>query len=609
MTHARVDWSEERTSDRLSDSEADSLIVKIVNRTREHPSVRRGAGVRATIALKEVARGFAAVSGVLNRCAIEKAALVTLPHRISVTPGSEKSTEDVVAAIIKEELYGQRSSKKLSLEKLRMVELSEEEVEKVLQGLLETEMNLHSEEAGWSPRDMEFALMSMRNPKVQEFFARRPEHRSQDDLELFGELVEDLEDAGLLRLTETYRYVFTERAIEELSEELRKKLERAEITREEHERASLKLNQMLDAGKKQLEVPEETVPEIVAEIMDVQDKLATPIAVDNMYVHYIVKSNKGEEVDSDRTDYRKLQVLIHNLFRKDLIEAAGAPRGFTLTGHAFTLLLDDMIKKIDRKGWNKTALIKSRADSTRVDIRRYRRSDTFRDISVQQTFKQIVKQRKMLKDVNRSDLKSFVRRPSSRVNIALCIDVSHSMGEQSKMRFAKIAAATLARKALEEGDRVGIVTFSNYGRIAMHLTDQANAIANSVFTLKASQYTNIGDAIRCARELLLRERDLNQKHIILLTDGEPTAASKGAVRNLNMNERKIIGEEYAIHEAKRTVPKGIKISVLFIASGEEMGRKFARKLTAIGGGFLCKVIAAEDLPISVLKVWEYAKSL
>lgn len=609
MTHAHVDWSEEKTCDRLSDAEADSLIVKIVNRTREHPSVRRGAGVRATIALKEVARGFAAISGVLNLCAIEKAALITLPHRIAMTPGSKESSGDVVADIVREELYGQRFSKKLSLEKSRMVELSEEELDKVLQGLLETEMNRYNEEAGWSPRDMEFALMSMRNPKVQEFFARSSEHGSQDDLELFGELCEDLEDIGLLKLTETYRYVFTERAIEELSEDFRKKFERAEITREEHEKARLKLKQMLDAGKRRLEVPEETIPEIVAEIMDVQDKFATPITIDDMYVHYIVKSNKGEEVDSDKTDYRKLQVLIHNLFRKDLIKVAVARRSFTLTSHAFVLLLDDMIRKIFRKGWSKTTFIKSRADSTRVDIRRYKRGDMFRDISVQRTFRQIVKQRKTLKNVKRSDFKSFVRRPNSRLNVALCIDVSHSMGEQSKIRFAKIAAATLARRAIEEGDRVGIITFSNYGKITMHLTDKANAVANSVFTLKASQYTNIGDAIRCARELLLRERDLNQKHIILLTDGEPTAASKGAVRNLNMNERKIIGEEYAIHEAKIAVSKGIKISVLFIASGEEMGMKLARRLTAIGGGFLYKVIAAEDLPISVLKIWEYAKSL
>lgn len=233
----------------------------------------------------------------------------------------------------------------------------------------------------------------------------------------------------------------------------------------------------------------------------------------------------------------------------------------------------------------------------------------FRDISVRQTFRHLVKQQRKLKDVRKNDFRTFVRQNKSRMNLALCIDVSGSMGKQSKISFAKLAAAAMTRAAIEEGDKVGIVAFNNYGKIIMPLAERMDSIINSLMTLKACHNTNIGDGIKRARELLLHTRDGNQKYIILFTDGEPTATTREAIKNLSIDGGKIIGEEYALEEAKKTASKGIKILVLFVAEGNEMSKKFVKTLAKIGGGFLYEVAAAEDLPISTLKVWQKAKSL
>lgn len=602
---------DEKSAESLSDAEAYDLIVKIIEETREHSSLSHGASVRGAIALKEVTLGFAKISGMLNRRSIEKAALATLPHRIVIKPGIESSPEDVIRSITKAVLYD--SLLKLPFNKANMINLSKEELQKVLQELLKIDMNLNNNEMGWSPNDVEFALISSRD--LNEVFLNTFKHMSNNKLECFKELCKQLEDKGFLEMTASYRYIFTKEAIEELSKALQEKFEGGEVTKEEYERAIVRLEQMLKLGKKKYELPENEIPVLLADIMDVQDKFApidddklTPIDGNDMYVHYLLKKNRGEEVDSEKTDYRKLQVLIHYLSKQGLVKEikAGAKGKFILTETAFTWILDDLIKKIYIKNFAKTPA-KAHADSEKVDIRKYRPGDVFRDISFRETFRHYLQQQKKLGEIKKSDLKSFVRRFNSRMDIALCIDVSHSMAEQSKIHFAKLAAATLATKATEEGDKIGIVTFSNFGKIIMPLSEQTCSITSSVMPLRAIQYTNIGDGIKCAREMLLKVRDMNQKHIILLTDGEPTATSK-AIKNLNMEERIVIGEEYAAEEAKKTVSQDIKISVLFIASGNEEGKKFADKLTKIGGGYLYKINALEDLPISMLKAWQQVKS-
>ena len=92
-------------NEKVTESEADTLIAVIVNRCRTHPDIARGASVRGAIAFKEILLGFGAIQNGLTRSNIEKAAMVTLPSRISIKQGSIESASDIVISIVKEVLW------------------------------------------------------------------------------------------------------------------------------------------------------------------------------------------------------------------------------------------------------------------------------------------------------------------------------------------------------------------------------------------------------------------------------------------------------------------------------------------------------------------------
>ena len=93
----------------LTRDEIDTLIMTIASHTRCHPDVARGASVRGAIAFKEVVQGFNEIGKDLTRDIIQKAALVTLPPRISVKQGGYQSAVSVVDEICGEVLYGIKS--------------------------------------------------------------------------------------------------------------------------------------------------------------------------------------------------------------------------------------------------------------------------------------------------------------------------------------------------------------------------------------------------------------------------------------------------------------------------------------------------------------------
>ena len=78
-------------------------------KTREHPLIVRGAGVRAAIAVKEIAYGYRLLHASLTRDDIKKAALVALPHRIVPSATARKRSDEIILEIIQEVVFGIRS--------------------------------------------------------------------------------------------------------------------------------------------------------------------------------------------------------------------------------------------------------------------------------------------------------------------------------------------------------------------------------------------------------------------------------------------------------------------------------------------------------------------
>ena len=179
-----------------------------------------------------------------------------------------------------------------------------------------------------------------------------------------------------------------------------------------------------------------------------------------------------------------------------------------------------------------------------------------------------------------------------------------------------MAGAELGKAALGKNDRVGIVVFSNLGQVLVPLTDKITPLLEAAMTMRAEQYTNIGNGLRCARKMLLKNKNSNPKYIILITDGQPNAALSDDYegesyhshvasfsRQTTMETKRAMGTHHALVEAGKTARDHIKISVVFISpegDPDEEGERTVREIARIGRGKFHKVKAIERLPVEAL---------
>jgi len=432
----------------------------------------------------------------------------------------------------------------------------------------------------------------------------------------YQELLKELEDRGYLDLLNSSQMTLSDLGQKQLQKSLEEALARGEITPEELANAlnnARSLPKPPGAKGKRLSVPPRALGEMLAELMDFQHQgRSQSSSIEDLYVHYTLSEKKGLEIAGEKVDYEKLKILLHDLEKKGMVTLSEGGKRFSLSCLALGKLLEKLVERKEGQALQQRAF-KQEHELDKNDVRRYRTGDVFRDISVRHSLRRVSRKGKSLEEVNRSDLRSFEKKPSRQLDIAICVDVSASMKEQAKLRYAKMAIAELAKAALEKHDRVGVVSFSNLGQIVVPLTDKLSSILEATMSMKAEQYTNIGNGLICARRMLLKEKNSNPKYILLITDGQPNAAliadqdsafqqSRVAAysRETSMERKELIGIQHALNEAAKTRRADIKISVVFISEQEAPGEKLAREVARIGHGRFHKVHAVERLPLEAL---------
>jgi Mg-chelatase subunit ChlD len=470
---------------------------------------------------------------------------------------------------------------------------------------------------------------------VQE--ALRNANYPAENQEALGQLLEDLEKGGMLQHLTPDQYGMTEKGKQDLMERLKEMLDRGEISPETLEEMMHQLQSLptTPSGLFQ-DLPQEKMSQFLAELMDAQHQgRSSNTSLEDIYVHYTLGEKKGVKTDSEKLDYQKLQIMIHRLEEQGLLRVTGTrTKQYTLTARALSRLLEELIPKSSSSSLTKHAFRKQH-EIEKADVRRYKIGDVYRDISLRHTLKEMIKHGKTLKDIGRREFRSFDKKPIAQLDIALCVDVSASMKEQSKLRYAKIALAGLAKAAVEKGDRVGIVAFSNVGNVVTPLTDDYRTIMGSVIQLRADQYTNIGNGLLRARTMLLHDNSGNKKHIILITDGQPNAALAGSLqgedttghteikmepqipegesrgqglvtsyKGKDWKAKEQLGTKHAIVEARKTRDKDIKISVLLITHQDELGEWTANKIAQIGRGKYHRVTTVENMPLNALQMFQ-----
>jgi len=348
------------------------------------------------------------------------------------------------------------------------------------------------------------------------------------------------------------------------------------------------------------QMSEEELAETMLEFLDAKDKQwQKELKFEDMYVYYHIKgTSEGKEISFPKQGWYGLKVVIDYLEHQDLVKADRAGTTFTLTAKALDTLLKHIVPKTRGSDESRVMMsrIKTLAHERRQETRKYVLGDVFRDISIRRTLREIVKRKKKLSDIDRRDFRVFMKeRRRLKSDIMLCVDSSGSMGFHQKLILARLAASAIAKTALQRGDRVGIVTFDDLGRMVVPLTDKEEALFSYVARISAGGNTNIGDGIKCATQLLLRGDHRHRKSIVLITDGEPTAISEKVWHQLSPEPERDLTEESAILETKRAALSGVETSVLHVTDEKSAGRRLVESIAKMGHGQVQMISRPTDL--------------
>ena len=105
----RIIKYEHKLLEQLSDKKVVELVAELVKKVREHPEVKRGASVRAGLAIIEIVQGYRCIRGIQSRNEIKAAAMLSLPERIIVKPESIKKPQEIILEIVQEVIFGIQS--------------------------------------------------------------------------------------------------------------------------------------------------------------------------------------------------------------------------------------------------------------------------------------------------------------------------------------------------------------------------------------------------------------------------------------------------------------------------------------------------------------------
>jgi Mg-chelatase subunit ChlD len=570
--------------EKITESEAVSLITAIVQRTRNHPEIVRGSSVRGALAFKQVLEGFSLIYNQgLTRSGLEKAAMITLPPRISTKQDTVSSAEEIIQSIVREVLYTKGGSNNNKNQK--------DNSNKVTKKL-----------------SLDEFMAALQNLSL----SRTLENEEYDD-EYDGnyEIVDDsLDGTGLSmgKMDKDSRYTgqknwfpALEKALKDMMGQLEQKRINGEISEGDYRYQKKKLEDMLNAASYlQAEVSGTEIAETLIELMEAGDKQwQKELDFQDMYVYYHIKQSQGDsDLSLPKRNWYALKVIVDFLEKQDLVEPNKEGTHFSLTYKAMDIMLKNLLSATPKNGNERDSRrkISKHATERSQDTRRYVTGDVFRDISIRRTMREITRRRRKISEINRHDLRIFLkeyREPKS--DILLCVDSSGSMGFHRKLILARLTAAAIARNALRNGNRIGVVTFDDLGKAEVPPTNNEDTVMRYITGITSGGNTNIGDGLKCAGTILKRERSRNRKVIMLITDGEPTAITQKAIRKLEKSDKKDMTGEYAVIEARNAAIAGIETSVIHITDEKTAGKNLVESIARAGHGNVKRVTRPDDL--------------
>ncbi|UCD10120.1 MAG: VWA domain-containing protein [Dehalococcoidales bacterium] len=576
--------------EKLKENDAVSLITTIVQRTRNHPEIVRGSSVRGALAFKQVLEGYSLIRDQgLTRYGLEKAAMITLPPRISTKQGTESSAEEIIRSIVREVLYTTGNSKE------RRFKESKKETKKLT---------------------LDEFMAALQNLSLSQTLETEEFEEYDDEYDGNFEIVDGSMDSSGFSMEKMAKdsdytgrknwFPSLDKALKDMMGQLEQKLINGEISEGDYRYQKKKLEDMLDAASYlQAGVSGAEIAETVMELMEAGDKQwQKELDFQDMYVYYHIKQSQGDsDLNLSKRNWYALKVIVDFLEKQDMVESSKEGTHFSITYKAMDIMLKNLLSGTPKNGNEKDTRRKFSKHATErsQDTRRYVTGDVFRDISIRRTMREIARRRRKTSEINRHDLRIFLkehREPKS--DILLCVDSSGSMGFHRKLIMARLSAAAIARDALRNGNRVGVVTFDDLGKAEVPPTDNEDTVMRYITGITSGGNTNIGDGLKCAETVLKRERSRNRKIIMLITDGEPTAITQKAVEKLGKSDKKDMTGEYAVIEARNASAAGIETSVIHITDEKASGKNLVESIAKAGHGEVKRIARPDDLKTIML---------
>ncbi|OIP92257.1 MAG: hypothetical protein AUK24_01775 [Syntrophaceae bacterium CG2_30_49_12] len=221
-----------------------------------------------------------------------------------------------------------------------------------------------------------------------------------------------------------------------------------------------------------------------------------------------------------------------------------------------------------------------------VGIRHFRFGDRYRDVSLKDTIRETIRNRRQ--SVTRKDIMVVTKDVRMQMDIVLVVDLSGTMVQLEKLWHAKECAIALSLAASQFRDRVGVVSFSNLADVVVDITDNPYHLTQRVLNLELhpNAFTNIGYGILKATQLFSRHRRGRAvRHMIVISDGDATAPHPSP-------------QKYALRQATSAARKGITISCVCIG-GESTDPELMRRIARIGKGRIY-FVGAETVTTAVL---------
>ena len=607
------------------DRDLPGLLAKIAETIRTHPEVAKGPSSRGVLAFLDVLRSYSILKKELTKEQIIDAALITLPHRIQMK--SLRMPDELVVEII-EALFSEEMDKdhikspSICTPTLPLNEGQMGNIMKELQEFTRRKEEFyrqldHKRSVGFKDKLTQQDFSNLMNidpeelkkqfPALSDFFRRMKrqvdkttQNPTLEMLRLLYSVPNYLEKEELLKGQPIQQkpelgteFEFTNKA-EELMQGLKtqKSLSNNQIS-------SSKVRNTQGSVSRQFS--RRMIKDTLKSIQNAQDSFSKGASFQSIlkyadqslleFLKELLQEQLGVDIDFRRDDHRlaaydALIDILKNLTEEELIEEDQSKIRITDKGYA--ILYEDILAEVEcalMKGKHKTRSGKSRDGEDVVDIRRYECEDRFRDISLRRTMREVITKRRHPEKIQREDIRIKERRPLGCMDVVLALDRSSSMIEHNKFQYARKAAIGLALAAFKNGDRSSVVTFANTATKLNKLTYNVQPILEKITEVRPAGYTNLEDAIKNAREILLSASRDAEKHIIVITDGVPTTHNfhESTKQQDNIDE-KARAKLAALRQVKICRAHKISCSIVCILRGGDVDVEFSKKLARAGEG-------------------------